>query len=205
MSETIAKLTEFETKYRVEPNQLNSYKSILRNAIGLKKFVYVEGSDFYYVNAEGGFARYRKPMYGTDLSRTEITFKVKPEGAKNNIKRHEVNWKVGETSREAIDAGLHLMGFKHNFTIWKECHIYVLEDATLAFYTVTDITENNGVKYESFCEIEVDEETIHNLTEEQAMAVIVKYEKLLEPLGLNPQRRLRKSLYEMYRRECDAK
>lgn len=198
MTETIEKLTEFETKYRVEPTQLNAFKEVMRNTQDLLQFVYVEGPDFYYVNSEGAFARYRKPMHGTDLSRVEITFKVKPEGAKNNIKRHEVNWRVNETSRESIDAGLSLMGFQLNFSIWKECHIYVLDDATLAFYTVSDITDGAATKVDSFCEIEVDEESIHTLTEEQAMGVIVKYEKMLAPLGLSPQRRLRKSLFEMY-------
>jgi hypothetical protein len=39
-----------------------------------------------------------------------------------------------------------------------------------------------------------------NTTEEQAWGIIAKYEKLLDSIGLNAQKRLRKSLFEMYYR-----
>jgi hypothetical protein len=39
------------------------------------------------------------------------------------------------------------------------------------------------------------------MTEEEAWGIIVKYEKVLESVGVSPQKRLRKSLFEMYVRE----
>jgi hypothetical protein len=38
------------------------------------------------------------------------------------------------------------------------------------------------------------------LTEDQAWAIIEKYEKILEPVGITAHKRLRRSLWEMYKR-----
>jgi hypothetical protein len=38
------------------------------------------------------------------------------------------------------------------------------------------------------------------MTEKEAWAVIEKYEKLLEPVGINAYKRLKKSLFEIYKR-----
>lgn len=194
----IPALTEFESKYRLDPEFLIDFKKIVGNMPNLKKFVYVEGSDDYYVKPDGSFARYRRAAHGTDGDRCEVTLKVKPEGAKNNIIRHEVNWRVDITPKEAIQAGLKLMGYTYNFSIYKTCHIYNLDDATLVFYTVFDTTDEKTRKTDTFCEIEVDEHLTSTLTENQAWDIISKYEKALERIGISPQRRLRKSLYELY-------
>lgn len=202
--ELIAKLTEFETKYRVEPHLLTEFKAIVGPIAESQsgKFIYVEGPDYYFTNGKGdSFIRYRRPSHGLDNGRSEMTVKIKPDGAKSNIKRQEVNLRVDVTPEDAVREFISIMGYKPNFSIWKGCHIYNLEDATLVFYSVFDTTDGKPSKTDSFVEIEIDEHLVSSLTEEQAMALIVKYEKLLEPLGLSPQRRLRKSLFEMYRRD----
>lgn len=201
MEELIAKLTEFETKYRVEPHLLTEFKALVNGLQNLKGFIYVEGPDYYFTKPDGSFARYRRPSHGLDNGRSEVTIKVKPEGAKNNIMRKEVNWRVDITPEDSIREGLMLMGYKPNFSIFKACHIYNLDDATLVFYQVYDTTDGKPGKTDSFVEIEIDEHLVSSLTQEQAMALIVKYEKILEPIGLTPQKRLRKSLFEMYKRD----
>ena len=200
--ENIAKLTEFETKYRVEPHLITEFKWVMEKLGHVERFIYVEGPDHYFTkfNDDSCFARYRAPSRGQDAERSEVTIKVKPEGAKNNIIRKEVNWRVDGTPEEAIREGLKLMGYQPNFSIWKACHIYAFADATLVFYSVYDITSGKPTKFDNFVEIEVSEENVHNMTEAQAWEIIVKYEKALEGLGLNPQKRLRKSLFEMYKR-----
>jgi adenylate cyclase class IV len=168
--------------------------------------LYVEGPDFYYSHPDGeptSFGRYRRPSFGLDGGRAEWTVKFKPKGAKNSIQRLELNWRVDKTPEEDIKRGALLMGFTPNFTITKSCQIYKFEDATLVFYTVYDITEGStSSKVDHFVEIEVSEEKINKegLTEVQAWAIIEKYEKTLAPIGITPQKRLRKSLWEMYRR-----
>ena len=65
---------------------------------------------------------------------------------------------------------------------------------------MVDVTSENKNSESHFIEIELNESTIYNHTEEEAWTLLMKYEKMLEPLGIHAQKRLRKSLFEMYRR-----
>lgn len=148
------------------------------------------------------FMRFRRPSHGLDENRQELTTKYRQDGAKNNIQREEKNLRVDKTSAKTIGAFVEDIGYKANFSVWKTCHIYNLDDATLVYYSVYDTTDGQqSPKVDNFFEIEVDEETVSTLTQDQAWAVIVKYEKMFESLGINPQKRLRKSMFDMYRRE----
>ena len=205
---------EFETKYRVEDHQLIEFKQIVDSYEEEKKFIYVEGPDHYWTypkwwfenngqwDEDGTFVRFRKPSYGLDNGNRQVTWKYKPKDSKNNIQRIENNWDIRDKTEESsIIKQLECSGCTFNFSIVKNCHIYILRDATLVFYTVYDTTDGKPKKADSFVEIEVDEENMKNTTAEQAWDVIVKYEKLLESLGLNAQKRMRRSLFAMYRRE----
>lgn len=185
---------EFETKYRVEGDLIYKFKSVV-SEMDFKNFVYAEGPDYYYTKPDGSFLRYRKAV---TEKRSEVTFKEKPKGASSNIKRKEVNWRVDGTPKETVHHGALMQGYEFNFSIYKICHIYNFKDATLVFYSVRD--EDN--KIDHFVEIEVDEATIHKLSEEDAMDVIRKYEELvLNKLGLTYRNRMDKSLFEMYVKE----
>lgn len=205
---------EFETKYRVEDQNLIIFKQLLDNLASDKKFIYVEGPDFYFTypkwwfqnnpqwDPNGTFGRFRKPSYGLDNGRRQMTCKYKPCDAKNSIQREEHNIEVGPNTTEAtIFKQFERHGMQFNSSIIKNCHIYKLADATLVFYTVYDTTDGKPKKADYFVEIEVDEETITQKTESEAWDVIVKYERILEPVGVSAQKRLRKSLFEMYRRD----
>jgi hypothetical protein len=205
---------EFETKYRVEDHLLIEFKQIMDSAAGEKKFIYVEGPDYYWTypkwwfdnnpqwDESGTFIRFRKPSYGLDNGNRQVTWKYKPKEAKNNIQRIENNWDIKDKTEESsVIKQLQCSGSRFNFSIVKNCHIYILPDATLVFYTVYDTTGGKPKKADSFVEIEVNEENMKFTTEEQAWAVITKYEKAFESLGLNPQKRLRKSLFAMYKRD----
>lgn len=209
MSETNAKLldlnTEFEVKYRVEPHVLVEFKQIAGNLPDLLNFLYVEGPDFYYTHSDyedSSFGRYRRPSFGLDNGRAEWTVKFKPKNAKSSQNRLELNWRVDRTPEEDVKRGAELMGFKFNFSIVKSCQIYKFDDATMVFYTVYDVTDGTTAsKVDHFVEIEVCEDKIRaGLTEDQCWAIIDKYEKILAPIGITPQKRLRRSLFDMYRR-----
>lgn len=191
---------EFETKYRVDSNITLPFKLVVEKMPTFKEFIYAEGPDDYFVN-DNLFARYRKEANKGPNARAELTIKIKPEGAKNNIIREEYNVRVDGTPRETIVKFLSALDFKHNFTVMKSCFIYRMDDATLVSYTVADITDGILKSEDHFVEIEVSEEKIHDMTENQAWEILIKYEKSLEGLGINPQKRLRKSLYEMYKRD----
>jgi len=196
IKENLPQFTEFETKYRVDGNTIYAFKQIVENLDEAYDFVYIQGPDHYFVRDDERFARYRKAE-NDKSGRAEVTFKLKLTGAKNNIQRKEYNWRVDKTPFKEIAEGLEDQGYKFNFVIWKMCHIYKFKEATLVFYTVRDDKE----KMDHFVEIELDESSIHNLSLEEAMEKIRKYEAVLAPIGVSNRGRLKKSLFEMYVKE----
>ena len=196
--EKLEHLTEFECKYRIAETDLIKFKKIAESLSDLKSFLYVQGLDVYYTTdmvTEASFARYRKAEFEKN-PKAWLTFKKRlVEG--RSYKRKEPNIQVNGTPLTEIEAALEMHGYKKNFEIYKLCHIYFFKDATLVFYTVID----EGDKHASFVEIEVDEATISQLTEEDAWEVIRKYEAYLEPLGITYKNRLQKSLFDLYRKD----
>lgn len=195
--EMIPHHTEFETKYRVDGSVVHSFKKLVEGLEEKYNFIYVQGPDYYFTKNDApsifdcSFLRYRK---ADGEKRAEVTMKKKPEGAKHNIQRKEVNWRVDATPYETIHEGAIMQGYDYNFKVRKVCHIYKFKEVTLVFYTV----ENEKEKLDHFIEIELDEATIHTLTKDQAWDRIRKYETVLAPLGITHRNRLTKSLYEMY-------
>lgn len=188
----LPKYTEFETKYRVDGKDVYNFKKLVENLEGDYKFTYAQGPDYYFTKKDGSFMRYRR---AETEKRAEITMKEKPSGAKHNVNRKEVNWRVDYSlSYHDIYEGAMMQQYDFNFEISKMCHIYKFKEVTLVYYTVRD----DKSKINHFIEIELDEESIHKLTEEEAWDKIRKYEKILEPLGITYKNRLTKSLYEMY-------
>ena len=204
---------EFETKYRIDDTFLIQFKQIIDLLEDEKKFLYIEGPDLYFTypdwwfknnpqwDSSGTFVRYRRPSYGLDNGRRQVTWKYKKKDSKNNIQRKELNFDLMEkTSDNTVIEQLDSSGVKFNFSIVKNCHIYNFDDATIVFYTVYDTTYGRPKKSDSFVEIEVNEEKVSKMTENEAWSVIDKYEKILAPIGITPKKRLKKSLFEMYKR-----
>ena len=188
----LGKNTEFETKYLVAAHQLDEFKE---KALALKpvNFVYTEGPDIYWTKGEL-FFRYRKAAFNIDGDKAWLTMKKKPQGAVNNIKRTETDVRVDKATMSSIEGMIELLGFKADFEIYKICHIYYYEDATLVFYGVRNSSGNRR----NFLEIEVKESKVEHLTEEEAFAIIDRYEELLDMRGVEKEARISKSLFEMY-------
>lgn len=194
------KLSHFEVehKYRVDSSVEIPFCILARSLPDLKEFIHAEGEDKYYIKDGDRFCRYRKQE---DSCRAELTYKIKPKDSPNNIIRVEYNIRVDGTPSEVIDKVLtEIEGYKHNFTIYKRCSIFNFPDVCLVYYTVADITDGRVKGLDYFIEIEVNESLLHNLTETEARSILEKYEKKLEPIGISPYKRLRKSLWEMYKR-----
>ena len=192
--------TEFETKYRLEGDKVFEFKQLVESIGEPYDFVYVQGPDWYYTKSDGSFLRYRKAE-NDKSNRAELTMKAKPEGAGHNVIRKEVNLRVDKNKFCTVEEFAKMLGYDFNFKIWKMCHIYKFKDATLVFYTVRD---DNGIMTH-FVEIELDEDNIHNLTENEAWDIIRKYERILSPLGITHRHRLNKSLFEMYVKDIYSK
>jgi adenylate cyclase class IV len=189
----LPKFCEFEVKFRVEdPALLWDFKHLVEGQLGRKDCLYVQSDDVYYTKGDD-FIRYRFSDNKAD-KRSELTIKRKI-GTTNNIIREEVNLRVDENDFETVEKFVKLQGFSLNFRINKQCHIYHGDDCTLVFYSVRDLANN---KLAHFIEIEVTEGV--GFTEDQSWEIIKKYETALSTLGVTPQKRLRKSLFEMYKR-----
>jgi len=184
---------EIEVKFNADNIDRFIFKDLAKS-LNPKEFIYVESTDTYYEKELNEFLRYRAASESSKSKRAELTFKKKHK-ENNNIVRTEVNLRVDPSNPETVKAFAEGLGYKENFVIWKACDIYRYDDATLVYYSVKD---TNG-KYNHFMEIEVIEGLPE--TEEEAWEIIRKYEKIIEPLGITPQGRLRKSLYEMYRKD----
>lgn len=212
MKEKSLKDVEFETKYPISSDKLVEFKQIMERVGDLKSFLYVEGPDTFYTypkswfdenpqwDPEGTFIRYRKPSFGLDKGRRQVTWKYLPTGSIDNIQRTEYNWDIGNTPEDSIIGQIEHSGAKKNATIVKNCHIYKFEDATVVFYAVYDTTFSLSEKADHFIEIEVDEENISKMEESEAWDIIEKYENILLSLGVNKKARLKKSLFQMYKK-----
>jgi adenylate cyclase class IV len=197
----LAQHTEFETKYRAAQTDLTKFKRIVEEKFG-PLTLYCEGPDDYFTMPDGSrFKRFRHATYPLTGTRKEVTTKVKPSGAKNNNIRTEKNLRVTDNDDALIKETIIDDGFEYDFSIWKSCHIYKLSDATLVFYTVVDTTPGSKYNEDHFIEIEVDEDIINTLTEGEAWEIVKKYEDALIDVGIHAQKRIRKSLYEMYTRK----
>lgn len=187
---------EVECKYNADDIDRIAFKDIA-NSLNPKTFIYVESTDVYYVRAENEFLRYRMPSENKNSgeeNRSELTFKKK-HGDKNNWTRTEVNLRVDLNDPLLVGAFCEGLGYKRNFSIRKFCDIYLFEDADIVYYTVKD---EDG-KYSNFIEVESSEDI--GMSQEECWNVVLKYEKLLLPLGITPQKRKKLSLYEMYKKE----
>jgi len=194
------KYEEFETKYSVEASLETQFKRHVSQNCGMTSFFYCEGSDEYYTRrGTNRFKRFRHASFPLGLKK-EVTTKIKPDGAKNNLSRVEKNLIVTDNENELIRSTIMDDGYEPDFTIWKSCHIYSNAEVTLVFYCVVDITPETKFNEEYFVEIEVDEELIDHISTEEAKGLIRKYETLMAPLGINYHKRLDKSLYERYTR-----
>lgn len=184
---------EIEAKYRADNIDRLKFKE-LAQSLSPKNFLYVESDDTYYTKSDTEFLRFRDRDKNTKSKRAELTFKKKTT-ASNNLVRVEVNLRIDGNSPETVKEFAEGLGYLFNFRITKICDIYYYDDADIVYYSVRD----ESGKYQSFMEIEVMEG--YASSEEHAKEILSKYEKLLEPLGITPQNRLRRSLFEMYRKK----
>ncbi len=185
------KYLEIETKYDGDGIDRIAFKT-LAASLGPHRFLYVEGRDIYYVKGENDFLRHRMAAEHLDDKRSELTFKKKSNDKNNNV-RTEVNLRIDLNSPDLVSAFCEGIGYKRNFSVYKFCDIYFFDDANIVYYTV----QSDDNKTDSYLEIEANEGS--DLTEKDAWDIVLKYEKLLSPLGISAQKRKKLSLFEIYR------
>lgn len=183
-------ITELELKYKADEIQLADFVKFARS-LGPSKRVEVASWDIYY-SGEGlpfEFMRFRN---GTT---PELTIKIKMD-EKNNQNRVEVDLPLGENiTEERVVKWVTQHGFKENFRVYKYCDIYWYEKLDIVFYTVFDI---NMRELGRFIEIEASKDSSFS-SKEEAWALIKEMEQKMSSLGITPQKRMKKSLWEQFR------
>jgi adenylate cyclase class IV len=181
---------EVELKYDADAIKLRDFKKLINDSFSNIRWQEVASWDDYFVDKSQDFMRYRHNEH-----QNQMTLKKKMSDVNNN-KRIEVNLDLEKNSFSTVSKFAELQGYKHNFKIFKWCDIAWLEKVNIVYYIVQDDELHEKRR---FIEIEANE-SYNWKSEEEAMEEVVKIEKLLEPLGISPQNRLRKSLFEMYQK-----
>lgn len=215
---------EIEFKYKADGIGLKKAKELFES-LPYKKKLEVGSWDVYYTSGDKPFVRDRR---GTGKDR-EVTSKEKTVCQNNNVRR-EVNVHSTSTiddynkfmemigaDRHKIaakyDAAAHIsvkfdldkmvniakeeLGYVKNFKIYKMCWIYWTKDVNVVYYVVFN---EDFQEVGRFMEIEANQDKEWE-SEEQAMNAVLDMEQKFAGLGISPQNRLKKSLFEMFRKE----
>lgn len=184
---------EIEFKYKADNISLKDFVKfcVARNPLTI---VEASGFDHFYasIKDQDAFCRHR---IGPDFN--QLTFKRKTTDANNFIRtEHNLNLSTS-MKREAVEALCGEFGYKYNVSVFKNCFVYFYDWCVLSYYVCYD---NSLKEIGRFIEIEANEE--HEWpTEQDAWDAVVVMEKLCKTLGLTPQARLKKSLFELYRQD----
>lgn len=185
---------ELEFKYRADEVSLQAFIALIGNP-GLKRRLDISSWDTYYTNADGNFIRCRH-----SATSPELTIKRKNNNT-NNWDRVEVDLKLapvtdGTNSEEMsydVDRFCDLLGYQKDFKIYKSCFIFWHENVNYVYYIVYD---EDMQEQGRFVEVEV---TKTEYYESDPQTMLLTAEQHLAQIGLSPRKRLKKSLFEMYR------
>lgn len=187
--------TEYEFKYNADNVGLNEFKSLME-MVGYKKSFDVSSWDHYYVkDGSDDFIRYRKSPYSP-----ELTIKRKTT-QNNNWKRVEIDLPldIKRVNETIIEEFVGLEGYKENFKIYKSCFMFFQDNVNYVYYIVYDreMREKNR-----FIEVEINKDRLENWNWDVGSPenVLSDAERLLSTLGITNRNRLKKSLFELYRR-----
>lgn len=181
---------EIEFKYDAGSIEMAKFLELMETMTARKRMT-VSSYDDYFIDANGNFIRYRHHD-----GRGELTIKRKTSD-KNNNERIEVNVPTAGDNLQTVTAFCDLLNYKHNFGIYKTCKIFWVDKVVLVYYVVYD---KELKELRRFIEIEADED-LKWTSEQEAWDEVAKYEKLFEPLGITPKNRLKKSLYEIFKKD----
>lgn len=188
------KFKEIELKYNAKDIDFHAFNAFALSRKPISKVI-ASGYDHFHANSKDkdSFCRHR---VGLDIN--QLTFKRKGEGAANNVTRTEHNLNLSpDTSVEQVEALCAEFGYTYNTSIFKTCFVYTYEWYVFVYYIVHD---KSMKELGRFLEIEARED--YNWGSEQdALTGIASIEKFAKGLGINAQSRMRKSLWEMFRKE----
>jgi adenylate cyclase class IV len=185
------RFSEIETKYNACEISLESFKKAC-DATNPHRIEAVESYDHYFTKGSQ-FIRYRQG------EPPQLTMKNKTTES-NNYSRTEVNLDIArDVNKETVEKFCSMLGFKPNFSIYKHSFIYWYQYFNTVYYV---IYEDESKKKELGRSIEIEmSETYPWNNEKEVWDSLLWVEKQLGGQGLliTPQRRMKRSLFEMYR------
>lgn len=189
-----AKFKEVEFKYNAQGMDLVEFKEFCKYRPNLKKKVIAFGPDHFYQKS-GDVDSFCRHRVGGDIN--QLTFKRKTLDANNYIRtEHNLDLRPGITE-EQVSALAGEFGYVYNTSIYKSCFVYTYDWYTLVYYICYDTTmEELG----RFVELEVAEDYPWQNAKD-AWDQLVALERICKPLGISPQSRLKRSLFELFRKE----
>ena len=150
--------------------------------------------DYYYTLPDNPdmFQRYR------ESDNPELTKKRKVKDS-NNWTRIEVDLPLDpeRISRKLVERYVGLDGYVENFAVFKTCFIYWFDFCNIVYYTVYDKEMKEQGR---FLEIECNKDKVKEIGEEESLKKLEELEQKLEPLGITYKNRMKKSLFELYRK-----
>jgi len=187
-------LNELELKYRADDISLTDFISLMESMSPERKLE-VSSWDIYYAGNKYGlpfdFIRHRKG----DVP--ELTIKIR-NSEKNNQDRFELDLKIHPSMSSRIVAKFaNIIGFEENFRIYKDCTIYWLPKVDLVYYIVYDKNKKEKAR---FIEIEARKDVLFDSPEE-AWNLLKETEAKLAQFGITPQSRMKKSLWDMFKKD----
>lgn len=187
------KYLEIETKYKAEDIPLSKFHEFCKKNSPVK-YTEASGWDHFYANRDDKNDSFCRLRIGPDIF--QLTFKSKM-ASNNNYVRHEDNIDLSvSTSRPQVESFLDKFGYNYNTSIFKSCFVYRYSWWTMVFYVCYDVDMHELGR---FLEIEMSEEYEWS-SEQDAWNQLVVLEKLAKPLGLSPQARIKRSLFELFQK-----
>lgn len=183
--------TELEFKYDGSDIKLDKFVDFANAHSPVKR---VEGSGWdYYYSGEGlpfEFIRFR---FG---GIAELTIKIKSED-KNNNNRFELDLPLApNVSQWLVAKFVSLFGFKENFRVYKYFDIYWFEKVDIVYYTIYN---KSMTEIGRRVEIEARKDYPFKSAEE-ALNEVKAMEQLMSEIGITPQKRMKKSMWEQFRK-----
>ena len=184
------KFKEIELKYRSDAVDLRTFKDFCLARLPVSE-TNASGYDHFYAKKgdKSTFARHR---VGADIN--QLTFKRKTSD--NNFIRTEHNLDLNAVKEDQMAAFLGEFGYQFNVSIFKTCFIFHFDRYIFVYYVVYDTRMKELGR---FIEAEMAEEYPWK-SEDEAWNALLALEKDFKTIGLNKVNRVKKSLFEMFKK-----
>ena len=182
--------TELEYKYDAKDVSWSAFEELMMSLCPTR--VASDSSwDLYYTKTDdpNDFQRFRMGLA------PELTRKVKTSEV-NNKERIEVDLPLAPgVSETVITKYVGLAGYEPSFKIYKTFQVYWVDSVNYSYYIVYD---EEMKELDRFIEVEINKNEVSSMLSPQK--VLDEGEKRLKSLGITPQNRKKKSLFEIYKK-----